>query len=84
MVMAAFCQLELFRLKDEWGEPHMLDHTHDDASRNPCQNCGEQNSPDQDFGTAGLVAGEADGVACVVRGVVKARILCKAHAENHE
>jgi hypothetical protein len=73
--------LIFFRCENKGRDPHILDKAQDNASRDPSQERGENDSPDHDF-TGGLVAGEADGVARIVGGVVRHRQMRQADGEN--
>jgi hypothetical protein len=61
----------------------MLDDAHEQSSRDPGKERGEQNPPDHVFSPL-LVAGKADGVPGVVGGVVQTAILGEAHAVKQD
>jgi len=62
----------------------MLDHTHNEASRKSCKDCGEQNPPDHLTVAECLVAGKANGVAGVVGRIVHAVILCQTSTKHQK
>jgi hypothetical protein len=72
-----------FSFKNEWGEPRLLDHTHEQPGRNPREESGEQNPPDHGS-VAASVAGKADSVACIVGGVVHGGSLCQPDTKNQD
>src|SRR5262245_8068114 len=68
--------------ENQWREPHMLDRTIEQASRDPCKERGEDNSPDH--GKACSVTGKADGVARVMRRIVQLVGMGKPDAGNQQ
>jgi hypothetical protein len=75
-VVTGWCFI-FFRLKDHWRQPHLLDGAQKKASRNPGEECGEQDPPDHDCRLFS-VTGKADGVPGIMSRIVHADVLRKA------
>jgi hypothetical protein len=71
-------------MKNEGGEARLLHHTHGQTSRNSTEEYGENNSRNHDSASFWSVAGEADGVAGVVSGIVQPLVLGETDAEHED
>jgi hypothetical protein len=83
MVMAASV-FKGFSVKDERREAQLLDHAHGKSGRHATEQYGEENSLQHDDELRTSVAGKAEGVTGVVRGVVQAVVVSHAHTPGQK